>query len=506
MKHLLLPFLGICSLGFAQPNPPAILPTSGYINYGQTTSLLASGCSGTVRWSDGQTGASINFSPKQSTTISATCTVSNQTSATSSVAVIRVGLTTSPCNENFDVNLPISNTGYRYEASNRITGTSLVNSDVSLQFKAQKYVELNAGFEAKLGSVFKASTGKCNELQSREVVNTNLSNPWEIFWGPDDFIWVTEKAGKISRINPQTGQKMEILTISEVLNYGEGGLLGMVLHPDFANNPYVYVVYNYGTPPNTPPNGVKEKVVRYTYNGSTLTNPFILLDNIKGWVNHNGSRLVITPDLKMFITTGDAADTNTPQDDNSINGKVLRINLDGTIPADNPTAGSPIWSKGHRNSQGMVYANGKLYVSSHGQNIDDEINLITQSGNYGWPNIEGICDTPSEIAFCNANSVTAPIFASGSTTWAFCGIDYYNNDTYPQWKNNLLMVSLKNQTFYTFKLSEDKNTIIGQPTLYNTKQFGRLRDIAISPTGRVYICTNNVSPSDKIIEITPLID
>lgn len=500
MKTLLL-LLSISSLCYAQPNPPVIFPANGFINYGQSTSLAASGCSGTVKWSNGQTGASINISPKQSVRISATCTESNQTSAISSIAVVYVGLTVSPCYENIDVNIPLSNVGYRYEASNRITGTNLVNSNASVQFKAQKFVELNAGFEAKSGSVFKAFTGKCNELQSRDVVNTNLSSPWEILWGPDDFIWITEKAGKISRINPQTGQKIELLTIAEVLNYGEGGLLGMVLHPDFTNNPYVYIVYNYGTTSD-----VKEKVVRYTYNGSTLISPLILLDNIAGFVNHNGSRLVITPELKLFTTTGDAANTNNPQDNNSINGKILRINLDGTIPVDNPTPSSPIWSKGHRNSQGMVYANGKLYVSSHGPDIEDEINLIQQSGNYGWPNVNGACDTPSEITFCNANNVIPPLFSSGSTTWAFCGLDYYNSNTYPQWTNNLLMVSLKNQTFYSFQLSGDGNTIVGQPTLYHTNQFGRLRDIAISPTGKVYICTNNVSPSDKIIEIMPVVD
>lgn len=510
MKNLLLSLIGISSFAFSQPNPPTVTPASAFINYGQSVSLTANGCSGIVRWSDGQTGANITVSPKQSTKVSATCTEANQTSVVSNLVLIQVELTSSPCYENIDVNVPISGVGYRYEASNRITGTNLVNSDASVQFKSKNFVELNAGFEAKSGSVFKAFTGNCNELQTREVINTNLSSPWEILWGPDDFIWMTEKAGKISRVNPQTGQKIEILIIGDVLNYGEGGLLGMVLHPDFTNNPYVYIVYNYGTPPNEPPNGVKEKVVRYTYSGGTLNSPLILFDNITGWVNHNGSRLVITPDLKLFITTGDAANLNNPQDDNSVNGKILRINLDGTIPADNPnpvqTPQGAIWSKGHRNSQGMVYANGKLYVTSHGDNTEDEINLVLKNRNYGYPNVVGPCDTPAEITFCNANNTVEPIFSSGNVTWAFCGLDYYNNDAYPRWKNNLLMVSLKNQTFYSFKLSEDGNTIVGQPTQYFVSQFGRLRDIAISPSGKVYICTNNVSPSDKIIEITPVVD
>lgn len=504
-KHILL-FLSITSLAFAQPNPPVATPSSAYINFGQSVSLSASGCSGIITWSNGQTGNSVSVSPKQSVKISATCTESNQTSGNSNAILIQVGLTSSPCYENVDVNMPITNVGYRYEASNRITGTNLINSDASVQFKAQKFIELNAGFEAKSGSVFKAFTGNCNELQTREVVSTNLNNPWEILWGPDNYIWMTEKIGKISRVNPQTGQKIELITISDVLVNAESGLLGMVLHPDFTNNPYVYVVYTYSISSNA----VREKVVRYTYNGSTLINPLILLDNIDAYFYHSGSRLTITPDLKLFITTGDTTNEAYAQDDNAVNGKILRINLDGTIPSDNPNPvqapQGAVWSKGHRNPQGMVYANNKLYVTSHGPDIEDEINLIQKAGNYGWPNVNGPCDTPTEITFCNANNVIPPIFSSGNVTWAFCGLDYYNNDAYPRWKNNLLMVSLKNRTFYAFKLSEDGNTIVGQPTQYFVSQFGRLRDIAISPSGKVYICTNNVSPSDKIIEITPVVD
>lgn len=502
MKNLILLFWATASLAFAQPNPPTVTPSSAFINFGQSVTLSATGCSGIITWSSGQTGANVSVSPKQSTKISATCKEANQTSASSNLVLIQVGLTSSPCYNNIDVNVPISGVGYRYEASNRITGTNLINSDASVQFKSKNFVELKAGFEAKSGSVFKAFTGNCNELQIREVINTNLSSPWEILWGPDDFIWMTEKAGKISRVNPQTGQKIEILTINDVLVNAESGLLGMVLHPDFVNNPYVYVVYTYSIPSNE----VREKVVRYTYNGSVLNNPLIIFDNIIAYFYHDGSRLTITPDLKLFITTGDATNINYPQDNNSVNGKILRINLDGTIPNDNPTVGSSIWSKGHRNPQGMVYVNNKLYVTSHGPDIEDEINLIQKSGNYGWPNVNGPCNTPDEITFCNANSIIPPIFSSGNVTWAFCGLDYYNNDAYPRWKNNLLMVSLKNQTFYSFKLSEDGNTIIGQPTQYFVNQFGRLRDIAISPSGKVYICTNNVSPSDKIIEITPVVD
>lgn len=502
MKTLCFFFAFTLPKVLGQVLPPSVLPTSAFINYGSNVMLTASGCGGTVSWSNGQTGNFIIVSPRQSTRIWATCTNAGQISDPSNSVLIQVGLTTSPCNTNISVMTAISNIGYKYETTNAIMGSAAITADASVQFKAQNAVQLNPGFEVQAGGVFKAFIGKCSELQVREVVS-GLAFPWEILWGPDDFIWMTERTGKISRVNPQTGSVQTLLTIPDVFPNGEGGLLGIVLHPDFTANPYLYVTYNYNSA-----QGMKEKIVRFTYNSvnNTLTDSFILLEDIAANVYHNGSRLVITPDLKLFVTTGDAGITEAPQNPSHLSGKILRINLDGTIPNDNPSAGSPVWSIGHRNPQGMVYVNGKLYCSSHGGNIEDEINLLQPSGNYGWPNVEGPCDTPDEINFCNANSTIAPIFSSGNVTWAFCGLDYYNNDTYPRWHNNLLMVSLKNQTLYSFPLSIDGNTIIGDPTLYFTNQFGRLRDIAISPTGKVYICTSNGGNADKIVEITPVVE
>jgi aldose sugar dehydrogenase len=186
------------------------------------------------------------------------------------------------------------------------------------------------------------------------VITGNLSHPWEILWGPDNFIWITERAGKISRLNPATGAKNTVITISEVEATGEGGLLGMVLHPNFSTTPQVFVSYNYDGG-----SGYREKVVRFTYNGTTLINPFTVIDNIGASDIHNGSRLVISPDLKLFISTGDAANPATAQNVSSRNGKILRLNLDGSVPADNPVAGNPYWSWGHRNPQGLVFANNK---------------------------------------------------------------------------------------------------------------------------------------------------
>lgn len=502
MKNLIT--LGCVLVGYlvkAQVNPPIVSPAVAEVNYGQSVNFTAAGCVGTVTWSDGQTGTNANILLKQSGFVWAICTVGMQSSSVSAPSQVKVNLTVSPCGSAPVLTSSISS-GVRHQSQNSIVATNQVQPDASAQYSAPNFVQLNPGFEAKNGSVFTTFLKPCHQFYSlrTRAVTTGLQYPWEILWGPDNFIWMTERPGTISRVNPVSGQKTVLLTINEVTHYGEGGLLGMVLHPDFGTNPYVYVVYNYGPPPT----GVKEKVVRYTYSGGTLTSPMILLDNIKGWVNHNGSRLLITPDLKLFITTGDAADLSTPQNDNSINGKILRINLDGSIPSDNPSPSSPVWSKGHRNPQGMVYANDKLYVTSHGDGTDDEINLILKNRNYGYPDVVGPCDTPSEQTFCIANNVVEPIFTSGNVTWAFCGLDFYNNSIYPEWQNKLLMVSLKNQTFYVFTLNNDGTAIIGQPVAYYVGQFGRLRDIAISPSGRVYLCTNN--GSDQIIEISPVVD
>jgi glucose/arabinose dehydrogenase len=326
------------------------------------------------------------------------------------------------------------------------------------------------------------------------ILTSKLSRPWEILWGPDNFIWMTERGGKVSRVNPANGAVTPLLTITEVSAQGEGGLLGMVLHPDFSANPHVFVAYNYlngGT--------YTEKIVRYTYNGTTLTSPQIILDNIKAAGIHNGCRLVITPDQKLFISTGDANEQALAQNKTAINGKILRLNLDGSIPADNPTAGSAIWSLGHRNAQGLVYYNNVMYSSEHGPSSDDEINIIEKGRNYGWPNVTGLCNTSGEQSFCSANNVREPLKA-WTPTIATSGLDYYDKDLIPQWKHSLLLATLKNTRLIQLKLNAARNGIDSTFEFYANK-YGRMRDVCISPEGKVFVCTDN-GGDDKIIEIS----
>ncbi len=323
------------------------------------------------------------------------------------------------------------------------------------------------------------------------VIVTGLNYPWEILWGPDQFIWMTERGGRVSRVNPNTGAVIPLITINEVVSSGEGGLLGMALHPDFSSNPFVYLIYNYNSS-----SGYAEKLVRFTYNGTSLINPTPLLTGIDASSIHNGSRLLIVNN-KLFITTGDAANTSSSQNLNSVNGKVLRLNLDGSIPSDNPIPGNPYWSYGHRNAQGMVYANNRLYISEHGPSSDDEVNIIEKGKNYGWPDVRGFCNESGEQDFCQSNAVVEPIEA-WTPTIAACGLDYYNHNMIPQWKGSLLLVALKDARMYQLRLDDTFSRITDSKEFF-TNDYGRLRDLCISPAGKVYICTSN--GNDKIVEI-----
>lgn len=327
------------------------------------------------------------------------------------------------------------------------------------------------------------------------IVKSGLNYPWEIIWHNHE-IWMTERDGKLSRLNIVTGKIDFSFMISEVEARNEGGLLGIALHPDFEHNGLLYVAYNYN-------NGGKhlEKLVRFTFGNNTLSNPKVLVDGIIGSTNHNGSRLWIAGD-KIFMTTGDAFDTDISQPTNTLNGKILRINLDGSIPADNPFPNNRVWSYGHRNPQGLVMVNNILYESEHGPDIEDEVNIIEKGRNYGWPEVKGPCDG-DEIQFCRSHNVKEPMWSSGNETFAVCGLDYYNNDRIPEWKNSLLLLTLKNSSIRQLKLSSDGKSITETKTFFQNK-WGRLRDLCISPDGKVYVCTSNGGNDDVIVEISKL--
>ncbi|MFD2719527.1 PQQ-dependent sugar dehydrogenase [Hymenobacter monticola] len=330
---------------------------------------------------------------------------------------------------------------------------------------------------------------------------TNLNTVWELVWGPDNYIWMTERYGRISRVDPATGQVQALLTLPDVTPTGESGLLGLALHPQFAISPYVYVVYNY-----TASGALREKLVRYTYSAAagTLTAPLVLLGNIDATTSHSGSRLLVLADGTLLMTTGDAQQQPQAQNTASLNGKILRLNLDGSIPANNSIAGSPVYTFGHRNPQGLVQLpDGSLYSSEHGPANDDEINKIEPGRNYGWPNVEGYCNLAAEATFCAANNVREPL-----TTWtptiAPAGLTYYNHPAIPDWRGGLLLAVLKNATLLHLPLAAGGQAV-GTSTGY-LSTFGRLRAICVSPQGKVYLGTSNrdgrgapVATDDRIL-------
>jgi glucose/arabinose dehydrogenase len=326
---------------------------------------------------------------------------------------------------------------------------------------------------------------------------TGIVRPWEILWGPDDYIWVTCRNGKVLHLDPSTGNYTEILNLGSVVpnnGGGEPGLLGMALHPDFANTPKVYLVYNY-----LQGNNVKERLVSYDWDGTNLINEVQLINAIPGNYIHNGSRLVISPDQKIMMSTGDTGTGGAlSQDITSKNGKILRINLDGSIPADNPDPTSYVWSFGHRNPQGLCYGpTGILYESEHGQETSDEFNIIEVNRNYGWPTVEGACNTATENTFCTANNVREPL-----KEWTPCvavnGIEYYNHPAIPEWSNSVIMgvmgglngTSASNDRVSVLHLSADGLSVTSEDQYFTTLN-QRFRDICVNPyTGAVYVALN----------------
>lgn len=320
---------------------------------------------------------------------------------------------------------------------------------------------------------------------------TDVNLPWEIAWGPDDHIWATLRSGQVIRINPETGNYTEVLDL-DVTSGGssEPGLLGMTFHPDWDNTPIVYVVYNYGS---VWAGG--ERLSSFEWDGNNLLNEIYILDEIPSGGIHNGSRLIITPDNKILMSTGDTGESNDAQNTFLLNGKMLRINLDGSVPDDNPIDGSYVYSFGHRNSQGLCLGpTGIIYSSEHGQSNSDEFNIIEPNRNYGWPNVEGACNTASELTFCDNNNVKEPL-AEWSPCIAVNGIEYYNHPAIPDLENTILMSVLgglggQYERLSVLHLSADGLEVTGEDQYFSSFN-QRIRDICVNPyTGAIYVAFN----------------
>lgn len=255
-------------------------------------------------------------------------------------------------------------------------------------------------------------------ISNPTIIATNLNIPWMITKTDGTFL-IPERVGKLSEIEEATGKvtPQQLKLSREILHVGEGGFLGFTLAPDFQDSNQAFMYHTYEA------NGeILNRVILVVRNDSTWEEKAVLLEGIPGGRIHNGGRVKIGPDQKLYVTAGDAGVPENAQDLTNLAGKILRMNLDGSIPADNPFPNSYIYSYGHRNPQGLAWdEKGTFYSTEHGQSAHDEINLIKPGKNYGWPIIEG---NESE------SDMVTPIYQTGEETWAPSGIDYANGKLY----------------------------------------------------------------------------
>ncbi|WP_443936806.1 PQQ-dependent sugar dehydrogenase [Pedobacter sp. MW01-1-1] len=345
-----------------------------------------------------------------------------------------------------------------------------------------------------------------NSLLKVEVLADSLNVPWDICYGNDHSLWFVEQEGLVSRIDLETGEQKRVLKIEDVWHKRTAGLLGLAVHPNLKEHPYVLMNYTVKRDST-----IYNKLVRYEFDGDTLKNPKILLE-VDGFTAHNGSRIAFGPDEKIYWATGDAHKGENAQNPKSLNGKILRINIDGTIPQDNPKPKSYVWASGFRNMQGLTFSDkGLLYTSEHGDAIEDEINLIEVGANYGWPVIEGMHDLPAEKEFSAKYNTLEPI-KSWTPVIAPAGITHYNSMKIGEWSNSLLLTTLKGKSLRVIKLSTDGKKAIDEEIFFE-KYYGRLRDVCTDREGAVYLTTSNkdwnptpgfpLAGDDKILKISP---
>lgn len=329
-----------------------------------------------------------------------------------------------------------------------------------------------------------------------EVIATNLIIPWAIAISKEGKLYVTERTGAIWIMENGSFYPEPLIRLeSPFISQGEGGLLGIVLDPDFITNRYMYVMHSYQD------NKRYNRVVRLLENNNKAVINKVIIDKLPGASFHNGGRIKIGPDNKLYITTGDAGNAASAQDTSSLGGKILRIELDGGIPKDNPFPDSPVYSLGHRDPQGLAWnSDGVLYESEHGPVAHDEINIIQPGANYGWPLVQGDEDT-------NEIKVIKPLIQTGEETWAPSGIAFVNQGP---WNKRLLVAALRGQKLLSISFN-NSGSRAEDVEAWLVNRFGRLREVLQADDGSVYLTTSNRDgrgnpdrTDDKIIRLVPV--
>lgn len=314
-----------------------------------------------------------------------------------------------------------------------------------------------------------------------ETLATNLELPWSLAFTPDGRLFFTERPGRVRVYSAGRVLPEPALVLGDVAAIGEGGALGLAVHPNFASNRFIYLLYTARLG-----GGAVNRVVRFREVNNTLGEPAVILEGMRAASIHNGGRIKFGPDLKLYITMGDVADTSTPQDLASLNGKILRINDDGTTPSDNPYR-SPVFTYGHRNSQGLDWhpVTGDLWATEHGPTGNDEVNLIQAGLNYGWPLIQG---TETRAALVTPLLTFTPSVAPS-------GAAFYTGALVPNFRNNFFFACLAGQHLHRVQFdANDLRRIAGHEPLLSTR-LGRIRDVVNGPDGALYLATSNRSGS-----------
>ncbi len=323
-------------------------------------------------------------------------------------------------------------------------------------------------------------------VKGEQLIVGNLVVPWDIAFLPSGDLLVTERPGRLVRI----GEGRRVYEIEGVLHRGEGGLLGVALHPDFEDNRWLYLYLT-----TQGENGTVNRVERYRYADDALTDRTDILTGIPGALYHDGGQIAFGPDGFLYVTTGDAGNPDAAQNVDSLAGKILRLRDDGSVPDENPF-GNAVYSYGHRNPQGLAWDDGgRLWSTEHGRSGlssgYDELNLIEAGGNYGWPVIQG--DETRD-------GMIAPVMHSGPrTTWAPASAAYA--------RGSIFFGGLRGETLYEAVLSGDG---VAELRTHLAGEYGRLRAIVTDPDGMLFLTTSNTdgrgSPDgtdDRVLRLDP---